>query len=70
MTAKTYLSQAFRLDQRINSKIEQVASLRELASKVTSTVSDMPGSSTPNTHRIEDIIVKNIRTGGRNQCGY
>jgi len=58
MTAKTYLSQAFRLDQRINSKIEQVASLRELASKVTSTVSDMPGSATPNTHRIEDIIVK------------
>lgn len=31
MNTKDYLSQAFRLDQRINSKLEQVASLRELA---------------------------------------
>ena len=27
MTAKEYLNQAYRLDQRINSKIEQVASV-------------------------------------------
>ena len=30
MTAKEYLGQAYRLDQRINSKLEQVLSLREL----------------------------------------
>jgi hypothetical protein len=30
MTAKEYLEQAYRLDQRINSKLEQVASLNEL----------------------------------------
>ncbi len=30
MNAKNYLGQAFRLDQRINSKLEQVASLNEL----------------------------------------
>jgi len=58
MTERAYLAQAFWLDQRINSKIAQVASLRDLASKVTSTVTDMPRSATPNTHRMEDIIIK------------
>ena len=40
MTVKEYLSQAYRIDQRINSKLEQVASLRALATKATSTLSD------------------------------
>ena len=44
MTAKEYLSQAYYLDQRINSKIEQIASLNELARKATVTISDMPGN--------------------------
>ena len=35
MKAKDYLSQAFRLDQRISSKLEQVACLRDLAMKAT-----------------------------------
>lgn len=56
--AKSYLSQAYRIDSRINSKIEQVASLRDLATKATSTISDMPRSSSPNLHRMEDVIVK------------
>lgn len=34
MNAKDYLAQAMRLDQRIQSKLEQVSSLRELASRV------------------------------------
>ena len=42
MTAKEYLSQAYRLDQRIDSKIEQVASLNDLATKCTSTMTGMP----------------------------
>ena len=58
MTAKEYLSQAFSLDQRINCKLEQVGRLRELAEKATQTLSDMPGSATRNTHRMEDTIVK------------
>ena len=60
MTAKEYLGQAYRLDQRINSKIEQVSSLHTLATKATSTITDMPGSCTRNTHRMEDILVKII----------
>ena len=60
MTAKEYLGQAYRLDQRINSKLDQVMSLRTLATKATSTLSDTPPSGTRNVHRMEDIIVKII----------
>lgn len=60
MTARDYLGQAYRLDQRINSKIEQVSSLHSLATKATSTISDMPGSPSRNTHQMEDIVVKII----------
>ena len=58
MTAKEYLGQAYRLDQRINSKLEQVMSLRDLATKATSTLSDVAPSGTRNVHRMGDIIVK------------
>lgn len=57
-TAKDYLSQAYRIDQRINSKIEQVSSLHDLATKATSTLSDVPPSGARNFHRMEDIICK------------
>ncbi len=58
MTAKEYLGQAYRIDQRINSKIDQVTALRELATKATSTLSDVPPSGTRNVHKMEDIIIK------------
>ena len=48
MTAKEYLGQAYRIDQRINSKMEQIASLNLLARKATTVFSDMPGNSTRN----------------------
>lgn len=60
MTAKEYLGQAYRIDQRINSKIEQLSSLRSLATKATSTLSETPPSGTRNVHRMEDTIVKII----------
>lgn len=58
MKAKEYLSQAYRLDQRIDAKIEQVMSLRNLAAKATSTLSDVAPSGTRNVHRMEDIIMR------------
>lgn len=58
MTAKEYLNQAYRIDQRINSKLEQVSSLRDLSTKATSTFSDVPPSGTRNVHRMEDVICK------------
>ncbi len=60
LSAKDYLSQAYRIDQRINSKIEQVQSLRDLAAKATATLSDMPRSASPNVHRMEDVITKMV----------
>ena len=58
---KNYLKQAYLLDQQIDSKIEQVASLHTLAAKATSTLSDMPPSGSRNVHRMEDIILKVIK---------
>jgi hypothetical protein len=59
LSAKDYLSQAYRIDQRINSKIEQVQSLRDLAEKASATLSDVPPSKgTRNVHRMEDVIAK------------
>ena len=58
MTTKEYLSQAYRIDQRINSKLEQVASLRALATKATSTLSNTPPSGSRNTQAMENTIEK------------
>ena len=60
MTAKEYLSKAYRLDQRINSKLEQVASLKELATKVTTTFTDMPKNPNCATSTMADTIGKII----------
>ena len=58
MNAKEYLKQAFYLDKRINSKLEQVESLNALATKATSTLSDMPKSPNQGSSKLEDTIVK------------
>lgn len=58
MTAMDFLSQAYRLDLRIDSKLEQIASLNELAEKCTSTVNGMPRSPNHSTSSMADAIVK------------
>lgn len=58
MTVKEYLGQAYRLDQRINSKLEQVASLNNLATKCTSTLTGMPKNSSQSTSMVADAIAK------------
>lgn len=60
MTIKAYLTQAYRVDQRIKSKLEQVILLRDLASKATATLSDMPHSPNKDTCSIASIIAKII----------
>lgn len=57
-TTKEYLSQGYRIDQRINSKIEQINRLRELAAKATSTLSDSGACGHGDKQRMESIIVK------------
>ena len=58
--AKKYLSQAFGLNQRIESKIDQIAVLNDLATKATVTYSDMPKSPNRDGSRMEDAIIKII----------
>lgn len=60
MDAKTYLGQAYRIDQRINSKLEQIVALRELATKATSTLNDTSVSGSRNLQSMEGIIAKMI----------
>jgi len=60
MMAKEYLSQAFRLDQRINSKLEQVANLRDLATKATASIHAERVSGTKQRSPMENAIVKLI----------
>ena len=54
---KHYLSQALQLDSRIDSKLEQLQSLRALATKTSSTLSGMPRN-TPNAQSMEAIVAK------------
>jgi DNA-directed RNA polymerase specialized sigma subunit len=58
MTPKEYMEQAYRIDQRIESKLAQIQSLNDLATKATSVMSLVPPSGTRNVHRMEDTIVK------------
>ena len=60
MTAKEYLNQAYWLDRRINSKLEQLSSLRDMATKTTSIMSDDVVSRTRNVHSMQDVIAKII----------
>lgn len=58
MTTKEYLNQAFRIDQRINSKLEQIQSLRDMLTKTGMTLSDMPKNPNKGESRIENTMVK------------
>ena len=60
MNAKEYLMQAFRIDQRINSKLAQIESLRTLLTKTSSTFSDMPRNPNNSNSKTEDLTVKII----------
>lgn len=59
-TAKKYLSQAFGLNQRIESKLGQIEELHDLATKATVTYSDMPKNPNRGHSRMEDCICKII----------
>lgn len=68
MNIREYLSQAYRLDQRINSKLEQVASLNELATKCTSTLTDMPRNPNRGTSTMADAVGKIVDLQAEINC--
>lgn len=60
MTAKEYLSQARFLDSRINSKIQQVSALNDLALSATSVLTGMPHSPNKATSKMAGAVEKII----------
>lgn len=60
MTTKAYLEQARFLDMRIKSKIQQIDSLRELATSCTTVLSDMPRNPKRGTSKVETSVLKII----------
>ena len=68
MTVKEYLGQAYRLDQRINSKLEQVASLNDLATKCSSTLTGMPRNPNRGTSTMADAVGKIVDLQAEINC--
>ena len=60
MTTKAYLGQARFLDMRIKSKIQQIDSLRELATSCTAVLSDMPRNPNHGASKVESCVLKII----------
>ena len=58
MMAKEYLYQAYRLDQQINSKLEQVARLKHMAMQATGRFQAERISGTPQHSPMEDAVTK------------
>ena len=58
MKAKEYLERAYWLDQMIDSKLEQVASLRAMATKTTTIIKRDVVSHSRNMHSMEDTVAK------------
>ena len=58
MTAKEYLNQAYRLDQRIRSKQEQIAALNDLAASCSASMTGMPKHPNSGGSRMADAVCK------------
>ena len=56
MTAKEYLSQVYRIDHLIKAKLEQAQSFYSLATYMSPTISDMPGSGNQNIRQMDDAV--------------
>lgn len=55
---KEYLNRAYHINDEIDSKLEQVAALRLLATKATTTLHVTPGGGGYNNHSMESVIAK------------
>lgn len=60
MTAKEFLNQAYRIENMIDVKLDQLKIYKALSTKATSALSASPRTGTPNIHRMEDIIIKMV----------
>ena len=58
MDAKTFLNKARTINMEIDSKLKQTQGLRHLVTNVTATLSDMPGSPSRTTDKMERIMAR------------
>lgn len=60
MTNLEYMEMAYDLNQRINTKLEMVSSLRSMGSTVTQLITGMPHSPNQGHSKLEDTVIKII----------
>ena len=60
MTAQEYLGRAFRLEQQVESKLQQIEALRSMAESLTSCIGTEPVSHTRNVTSMQDTVNKII----------
>ncbi len=58
MNALDFLQQAYMLDQQIQTKLQQISSLRSLAQAMQSHIGDEPVSHTRNVSALQDSVIK------------
>ena len=58
MTARQYLGQAYRLDQRINSKLTQLTLLRNNAMNITANLKEITVQTSHDNSKMENTILK------------
>lgn len=58
MNATEYLSQAFLLEQQVESKLCQLESLKAIATRITACYEKEPVSHTPNVTSMQDTIIR------------
>lgn len=54
--ARVYLAQAYRLNQRIDSKLIQLQQLKDMALNVTTTLNDMKVQSSGSLTKMEEFV--------------
>lgn len=58
MNAKEYLSQAYRLEQQVESKLRQIEALRSMAEGLNACIAAEPVKHTRNVTAMQDTVVK------------
>ena len=58
MMASLFMSRAFRLEEQVQSKLQQIERLRSLASKVTSNTANEPVSHTRDVTEMQDAVIR------------
>ena len=58
MTAQEYLSRAYRMEQQVESKLQQIEALRSMAESLTSCIGTEPVSHTRNHTAMQDTVLR------------